>query len=273
NRIQSFDRVRATVDALLAAGIRGVNFDLMYGLPYQTTSMLLRTVEASLALFPDRIALFGYAHVPWMARNQRLLPGEALPGAAERFEQAEAAGALLEERGYVRIGLDHFARPEDPMAQAAADGTLKRSFQGYTVDAAEGLIGLGTTAISTLPQGYAQNLPETRGWSRALAEGRLPVHRGIALSAEDRLRHAVIERLMCDLGVDAAAVARAHGFRSHHFAAVYGRLQELVEAGLVHLEGTRITVPEAARPALRIVASVFDAYLAPEQPGRHSVAI
>jgi len=273
NRIQPFEKVRDCVAALRAHGIKAINFDLIYGLPYQTEETLARSVALTAELAPDRIALFGYAHVPWMAKNQRLLPEDALPGPAERYAQASLAERLLRQAGYIAIGLDHFARPGDSMAQAAAEGRLKRNFQGYTTDPGVALIGMGTTAISSLPQGYAQNLPEIRGWSRAIGAGTLPVRHGIALSPEDRLRRAVIERLMCDLTVDFAAMARAHGRDADHFAAEAQRLHDLAADGLAIVEGTRVTVPDEARVALRVVASVFDARLAPSPTPRHAAAI
>ena len=274
NRIQPYDVVRATVERLRAVGIGSINFDLMYGLPFQTEETLARTVAQTAGLRPDRVALFGYAHVPWMAKNQRMVPEAALPGAAERFAQAEAAARLLVEHGYERIGLDHFALPDDAMAVAARAGTLARNFQGYTVDGADALIGLGATSISALPQGYVQNITETGAYSRAVTEGHLPVARGYALAGEDRLRRAVIERLMCDLAVDLDAVARAHGYAPGHFAPELARCSQFVEDGLARVEGSLLTVPEAGRAALRVVASLFDQHLAPEGgQRRHAVAV
>jgi oxygen-independent coproporphyrinogen-3 oxidase len=278
NRVQPLATVRATVDSLRAAGIGSIAFDLMYGLPHQTVGTLLATCREAVALRPDRIALFGYAHVPWIAKNQRLLPAAALPGPAERFAQAEAAGGFLAAEGFLRIGLDHFARPGDPMAQALAEGRLRRTFQGYTVDDADALLGFGATAIGRLPQGYVQNLPETRSWSAAVDAGRLPVHRGLAFTPEDRLRGRIIERLMCELAVDPVAEARAAGLAGLAFDGEFAALGPLVRDGLCRVVGTRIAVPPAARAALRIVAAVFDATLGPAGNGagagpRHAVAV
>ena len=275
NRIQPFETVRATVRRLRAAGIGSINFDLMYGLPHQTTATLARTVAQALELVPDRIALFGYAHVPWLAKRQRLLPEDALPDAAARLDQAEQAAALLRAAGYQPIGLDHFALPDDAMARAARTGRLRRNFQGYTVDGAAALLGLGATAISALPQGYVQNLAETGAHARAVAAGTLPVARGYALDGEDRLRAAVIERLMCDLTVDLAALAREHGRPADHLAAELLRCGGFAREGLARIDGARITVLEPGRPALRVVAAMFDAHLAPAgaEPRRHAVAV
>ncbi|MGD9507475.1 MAG: oxygen-independent coproporphyrinogen III oxidase [Geminicoccaceae bacterium] len=274
NRIQPFDVVAATVARLRAAGIRSINFDLMYGLPHQTTDSLARTVAQAASLAPDRIALFGYAHVPWMAKNQRMLPEAALPDAAGRFAQAETAAELLVRHGYGRIGLDHFARPGDAMAEAAKAGRLSRNFQGYTVDPADALIGLGATAISSLPRGYVQNIGETRAHGRAVEEGRLPVARGHALAGEDQLRRAVIERLLCALSVDLDAVAEAHGYGCGHFAPELAHCRRFVEEGLAEIDGGRLTVLERGRPALRVIASQFDQHLTLEAGQRkHAVAI
>ncbi len=275
NRIQPADMVAGTVDRLRDAGITRINFDLMYGLPHQTVASLERTVDEAVAMGPDRIALFGYAHVPWMAKNQRMIPEEALPGAAERFAQAEAAAERLVAHGYQRIGLDHFARPGDTLAVAAREGRMARNFQGYVDDPARALIGMGATSISSLPQGYAQNVTETGAWGRTVAAGRLPVARGKALSAEDRMRRALIERLMCDLFVDTDAVAAAHGRGLGTFAAELARCAPYVEDGLCAVDGARIRVTEAGRPAMRVIAAEFDAYLkAPDAPERrHAVAV
>lgn len=273
NRVQPFDVVQATVRRLRAAGICGINFDLMYGLPHQTTATLARTVALAMELAPERIALFGYAHVPWMAKNQRLVPAAALPGPAERFEQAEAAAALLVGHGYRRIGLDHFARPGDALAEAAATGRLTRNFQGYAVDGAATLLGLGTSAISSVRQGYVQNITATGAYGRAVEAGLLPVARGYRLDAEDRLRRAVIERLMCDLEVELCELATAYGRPCHHFAAELERCRPFAAEGLVRIEGTRLTVLEAGRPALRVIAAQFDAHLAAGGTPRHAVAV
>lgn len=274
NRVQPFETVRDTVGALREAGIAAINFDLMYGLPHQTTGTLARTVERTLELAPDRIALFGYAHVPWVVKRQRMLPEEALPGPDERFAQAETAAAQLVAAGYRRIGLDHFALAGDGLAAAAARGALRRNFQGYTDDAADALIGLGATAISSLPQGYAQNVAETGAYGRLVSDGGLPTAKGLVLTAEDRMRREVIERLMCDLEVDTAAVAAAHGRPAGTFAPELARCDEFVAEGLALVDGARLTVCETGRPALRVIASVFDAYLERDSTvRRHAVAV
>ncbi|MFG1345094.1 oxygen-independent coproporphyrinogen III oxidase [Xanthobacter autotrophicus DSM 431] len=277
-RHQSYEVTKEVADALRAAGITALNLDLMYGLPHQDTPSVLNTVETALGLDPDRIAVFGYAHVPWMKKHQALIPESALPDAAERLSQAEEVGALLAAHGYAPVGLDHFARASDPMAQRAAEGTLKRNFQGYTTDDAPVLIGFGASAIGALPQGYVQNLPATPQWHKAVEAGTLPIARGIALTEEDRLRRHVIERLMCDLAVDLDEACARFGFPRGTLAPEIYRLADLVDDGLAVRHGAVVEVPEAARPFTRVVCAVFDARLAasraaePEKK-RHAAAV
>jgi oxygen-independent coproporphyrinogen-3 oxidase len=274
NRIQPYETVKLAVDALREAGISGINFDLMYGLPHQSVATLTKSVRLATGMRPERIALFGYAHVPWMARNQRLVPVDALPDADQRFDQAETAAEALVADGYVRIGLDHFALPGDEMTKAAQSGTLHRNFQGYTTDGSGTLIGLGATSISSLPQGYAQNISETGAWSRAIGAGKLPIARQLALTEEDRLRRDIIERLMCNLEVDLGAVANAHGRCPTELSGDIDRCRSFANDGLAEIEGWTVSVTERGRPALRVIASAFDAYLRTPQPEkRHAAAV
>ena len=274
NRIQPYEVVKQTVDALRTAGISAINFDLMYGLPHQTSQTIARSVEQTLTLQPDRIALFGYAHVPWMAKNQRLIPEDSLPGPSERFDQAELAAEALVRAGYVRVGLDHFALPDDAMAQALGTGRLRRNFQGYTVDGAPTLIGLGSTSISALPRSYVQNIAETGAWSRAIEAGKLPTGKSLTLSDDDMVRRALIERLMCDLSVDVAEIATQFGLTPDAFDAELDRADTFVAEGLATRNGRVLGVTERGRPALRVVASVFDAYLSEQANAkRHAAAV
>lgn len=272
NRIQPVAMVAEATERLRAAGVGGINFDLLYGLPRQTAATLLATVDVCRALAADRIALFGYAHVPWMARNQRMIVEAELPDAAARAAQAEAAARALRAADYVAIGLDHFALPRDPLAVAAREGRLRRNFQGYVDDPAETLIAFGASAIGRTPQGYVQNLTETGAWTRDIRAGRLPVAKGLALSADDRLRAAVIERVMCEGRADLAALAERHGAAADWWAEARPELEALAEDGLVTLAGGRIALTEAGRPLARVLAAAFDAYL-PRTQARHSVAV
>jgi oxygen-independent coproporphyrinogen III oxidase len=272
NRIQPPEMVERTVDQLRAVGIERINFDLIYGLPHQTTEKLLSTIARAVAMRPDRIALFGYAHVPWMAKNQRMIEESALPDAAERARQAEAASTALQRAGYIAIGLDHFALPDDPLSMAARSGRLHRNFQGYTTDAQETLVGLGATSIGRTAQGYVQNITETGAWARAVGAGTLPVAKGIALNPDDRLRAWVIERIMCDGAVDTEAAARRFNVAADWAEAELLALTPLEADGILERQGGRITLTPEARPLTRLVAAAFDTYF---QSGRarHSAAV
>ncbi len=272
NRIQPPEMVEGTVTSLRAVGIDRINFDLIYGLPFQTTEKLLTTIDQAVAMRPDRIALFGYAHVPWMAKNQRMIPETALPDATERAQQAQQAAERLVARGYEAIGLDHFALPDDPLAIAAKTGQLHRNFQGYTTDTQETLIGLGATSIGRTAAGYVQNITETGAWTRAVRAGQLPVAKGIALAADDQLRAWVIERIMCDGSVDTEAAARRFNVAADWASAELDSLAPLEADGILERDQGRITLKPDARPLTRLVASAFDTYF---QNGRarHSAAV
>lgn len=272
NRIQPYDVCVRAVGWLRAHGITEISLDLMYGLPHQTVAGIVATVDKAVALEPRRLALFGYAHVPWMKRHQRLIDESALPDTVERLELFRAAASRLAEWGYVAVGLDHFALPDDPLAVAARTGRLRRNFQGYTTDTAPALLGFGASAISTLPQGYAQNTVKIRAYRKAVDDGALAVVRGVALTADDRLRGAVIERLMCDLAVDLDPVCRAQGADASALTGELEALRPLVRDGLVRVEGHRITVPDDRRPFLRVACAVFDRYLDPAAT-RHARAV
>ncbi len=270
-RIQPFETVRAAADALRAAGITRINADLMYGLPGQTIADVEATADLAASLRPARLALFGYAHVPWFKANQKLIDETSLPSPAERIEQARAASRRLAQNGYAPIGLDHFARPDDDLAVAARTGRLRRNFQGYTTDLADALIGLGASAIGKLPQGFAQNAVDIAGYARAVSQGSFATVKGVAVSADDTLRAAIIERLMCDLAVDLDGLpARPAGAAS--FEHELADLGALSAAGLIAIDGRRITVTEEGRPFVRLVAAAFDAYL-PQNRSRHSMAV
>ena len=270
-RNQPFAQVQAAADWLRVAGIERLNIDLMYGLPRQSTQDVAESAALAASLAPQRLALFGYAHVPWFKTHQRLIAEADLPGAAERLEQARVAAETLATHGYVPIGLDHFARPDDELAVAQRAGRMHRNFQGYTADAADALIGLGTSAIGRLPQGFVQNAVDTGGYFRAVQAGRPATVKGLALTPDDRLRGRIIERLMCDLAVDLDAMHEP-GCAGETFAAELDALAPLAAEGVVAVEGRRITVTEAGRPLVRLVAAALDAYL-PQNRSRHSIAV
>jgi len=271
-RVQSFERTLEVASWLREAGVAGLNLDLMYGLPFQTAESVARSVELALKLDPDRIALFGYAHVPWMKRHQALLPEESLPDAVARVEQRQAASHALARTGYTAIGIDHFAKPADPLAIRQREGRLHRNFQGYTTDEASALIGFGASAIGSLPQGYVQNAPTALTYREALSQGRLPTVRGVTLTDEDRLRRAIIERLMCDFAVNLDEVVPRYACAAPDFTREFHALDELARDGLVTRNGRSIAIPEDSRPLVRNVCAVFDRHL--ESGGaRHSRAL
>jgi oxygen-independent coproporphyrinogen-3 oxidase len=271
-RIQPFEVVERAVGLLRVAGFRAINLDLMYGLPFQTEEDVVNTAELAASLAPSRLAIFGYAHAPWFAKRQKLIDAAALPGAAERLRQAATARRTLSDRGYVAIGLDHFALPNDPMAVALRAGNLRRNFQGYTVDQAEALLPFGASSIGRLPQGYVQNAADVGSWRRAIEAGRFATVKGIALSRDDLARAAVIERLMCDFSVDYGVIAENMLGDVAAFDAAEADLAQLIREGVATQEGRRVSITEAGRPFMRLVAAAFDAYL-PTRAARHSVAV
>lgn len=261
NRVQSVEQTEQAIRDLRGAGIRGINLDLIYGLPHQTIGSCVETVRRCLDLRPDRFSVFGYAHVPSFKKHQRRIAEAALPDGAARHAQAEAIAAALTGAGYRRIGLDHYALPDDPMTKAQEARSLHRNFQGYTTDASEALIGFGASAIGRLPHGYVQNQTVLGSYADAIAQGELATARGYALSAEDRLRAHLIERIMCDFSVDVAQACSAHDRAAGAFLDSLPRLRALEADGLIRRDGTRLQVTDEARDLVRVVASAFDAYL------------
>lgn len=273
NRIQPYDTVRQAAEWLRAAGVGEINLDLMYGLPRQTVDSVARAAEAALDLNPSRVSVFGYAHVPWMKTHQKKINEAELPGVHARWEQfAAIAATLTGTGGMAAIGLDHFARPDDEIAVMQAEGRLCRNFQGYTTDDADVLLGFGASSIGQLPQGYVQNAVPFDQYAEAVNAGRLAVAKGLAVNDDDRLRRAVIERLMCDLTVDVGAVAAAHGRPADMFDDVLASMSDLAADHVVVLDGRRVSVPEPARPLMRVAAARFDAWLS-TGAGRHSRAV
>lgn len=272
NRIQPFEMTQSAVDGLRAVGIEGINLDLIYGLPRQTVASCVETVRQAVGLLPDRLSIFGYAHMPGFKAHQGRIDIGTLPDADERVAQLRAMEQAVLEAGYVRIGMDHFARPDDPIALAAGNGTLRRNFQGYTTDSADALLAFGASAIGKLPQGYVANVVALPGYLKAVEEHGLATARGYRMSLDDRLRATVIEALMCRFDVDLAKVADAFETPHEELMPDAGAIADLVQDGVAHLHGTRLTIPEPARPLVRSVAALFDRHLDPEG-GRHSKAI
>lgn len=267
NRVQSLEITRIAFDRLREQGITAINADVLYGLPYQSVAASEDTALGVASLQPSRLAVFGYAHVPHMKAHQKLIPDASLPGPAERLDQADRMDEIFRAAGYARIGIDHYARPDDAMAVAARSGTLRRNFQGYTTDTAAALIGLGASSISRTPSGYVQNSSSVRDWMAALADGDLPVSRGVEVTPEDAMRGAIIETLMTNLSADLPAIASAHGQPVPH-----ADLAELEAAGIVMRDGDVVRVDASYRPLARLAAAAFDTRLT-AGGARHSVSV
>ena len=261
NRVQSFEQTARATDGLRAAGVRGINFDLIYGLPHQTVESCIETVRQSIELRPERFSVFGYAHVPSFKKHQRKIDEAALPDGEARYAQAEAIAEALMSAGYRRIGLDHYALPDDSMVQAQVDGVLHRNFQGYTTDPSDVLIGFGASAIGRLSQGYAQNEVVLGRYAERIQRGELATAKGYALTDDDRLRADLIERVMCDFRVDVGQICLRHETAPESILQAIPKLRVLQEDGIVHLEGNVLSVNDNARFLVRSVASAFDAYL------------
>jgi oxygen-independent coproporphyrinogen-3 oxidase len=272
NRIQTFEQTKSVVDAVRARGVHSVNCDILYGLPHQTEVTVAETVKDILSLAPDRIALFGYAHVPWMKKHQTMIKEDVLPGLEARFAQMSLAASMLVAAGYETVGIDHFALPDDRMAIAAREGRLRRNFQGYTDDAAEALIGLGASSIGQLPQGYVQNMPATGEYQRMAAAGGLTAVRGIEVTDEDRLRRRVIEEIMCRFSVSFPELTSEFGDQVEAVVAEARAFAQSNQDGICHFENDRFVITEIGRPFARTIAAVFDSYLA-NGKGRHSIAV
>ncbi|MDT8344711.1 MAG: oxygen-independent coproporphyrinogen III oxidase [Thermohalobaculum sp.] len=271
-RRQSYEVTRDVVEGLRARGVGGINIDLLYGLPGQTAETLMSTIEKVVGLAPDRLALFGYAHVPWMARRQKMIDESILPGTTLRRRQAALAAQMLREAGYVPIGIDHFAKPDDAMAKAAVDGTLRRNFQGYTVDPAVALIGMGASAIGSMPQGYMQNDPATAGYQTAIEGGHLATVRGKAFTADDLARRDAIEQILCHFALDLDRLAARHGIAAAPVAEIAEALIAGAPAGALTRQGRGFAIAPDWRAHARLIAAEFDAYFQ-NRPARHSLAV
>ena len=271
NRRQSFEQTQAVVGALRNAGIGSINLDILYGLPLQTTETLRRTIDLAVSMRPNRIALFGYAHVPWVKKHQSLIDQDTLPGPAERFDMASDGAAQLAEAGYIALGIDHFADQDDNLAAAASDGRMRRNFQGYTTDDAETLIGFGASSIGRLPQGYVQNSVSAADYIRKVRAGELPTMRGFALSLSDRIIGRLIESLMCDFSFSISDLKRAFGAEVDSLLVEAAGIAAL-EGAIVSFDGDTFFVKPEGQPFVRTIASRFDRYLTRDK-ARHSAAV
>ncbi len=258
-REQSYELTRDAVEMIRARGVHSLNADILFGLPHQTPERIADSVQKLLSLSPDRVALYGYAHVPWMSRRQQMIPSDAMPTPQERLKLFEVARQLFLWDGYAEIGIDHFARPADGMAKALANGTLRRNFQGYTDDQAPVLVGLGASSISRFPQGYAQNAPATGAYTKAIRDGEFATRKGHTFAGEDLLRSRIIEALMCDFHVSRDELLDRFAVREEALEAMF---QAVVErfGTMVRLDEAGLSIPEPGRPLTRMIARMFDAY-------------
>ncbi len=263
NRIQSVEETAAVIDDCRRAGFRSVNVDLIYGLPRQTCAGFERTLDTVAELRPDRLAVYGYAHLPALFKAQRPIKAEELPDAETRLRLLGLAVERLTAAGYCYIGMDHFALPGDDLALAQSRGGLHRNFMGYTTHAECDLVGLGVSAISRIGDSYSQNRRDLPAWESAVDTGRLPVWRGLTLDFDDVVRGDVIMQLMCSGEIDFEAVERRFGIGFEaYFAETLPNLRRLADDGLLVLEGSRMVTTARGRFLLRVIAMAFDRYLA-----------
>ncbi|MDH1262747.1 oxygen-independent coproporphyrinogen III oxidase [Pseudomonas sp. GD03944] len=262
NRLQSLEETRAIVEAARTLQYRSVNIDLIYGLPLQTPESFARTVDEIIALQPDRLSLFNYAHLPERFMPQRRINSQDLPSAADKLAMLQGSIAQLGKAGYRYIGMDHFALPDDELASAQEDGSLQRNFQGYTTHGHCDLIGLGVSAISQIGDLYCQNSSDLGNYQQQLASGQLATQRGLHCNEDDRVRRAVIQQLICHFHLDIAEVERRFGIDfSSYFVEAWPALQQMASDGLIRLDDRAIEVLPAGRLLVRSVCMVFDHYL------------
>ena len=258
-RDQSFEQTKDCLDMVRAAGVRSLNIDLVYGLPHQTPDSIAQTTQQVLALDPDRLALFGYAHVPWMAKRQKLIDEAALPDDRLRHALFNQVSDGFVQAGYAAIGIDHFAKPTDSMTRCQQQGALRRNFQGYTADPYQTLIGLGASSISRFRQGYMQNASATLAYTQHVEAGSLPGFRGHAFTKQDRADAAAIEMLMCDFRIDFARLAQQAPAKASALAATHAHVARTY-AGFVTLDAAGLTILPKGRPLTRIIAREYDRY-------------
>ena len=274
HRWQPFALTQQAFEWLRAAGIRSVSVDLIYGLPKQTTESFRRTIDEVLTLRPDRLSVFSYAHVPWLKPAQKIFEtrGE-LPQPEEKLSMSAVAHEKLTAAGYVDIGLDHYARPDDELAIAQRSGSLQRNFQGYSTAAGASLYGFGVSSISSTPDSYRQNFKDLDEWKAALAKNELPVERGLLLTREDQRRRALIMGLMCDRRLDYAGLSQALGVDVRQtYATEIAGLEDLEADGLLRRSDDGIEVLPRGVPLLRVIAMRFDTTFSPGA-GRHAQTV
>ena len=269
NRIQDEDKTLKLIDAARKSGFNSVSVDLIYGLPLQTAESFERTIDSVLTSRPDRLSVYNYAHLPHLFRAQRMINSEQVPAPEVRLQLMASTIKKLVEAGYVYIGMDHFALPDDELSIAMENGTLYRNFQGYSTCRETDLVGMGVSAIGKVGNCFVQNLKDIRDWQAALDDGNLPVWRGLSLSAEDRLRREVISAIMCQGFVQFTDFEQKFGIDfNEHFALELQSLKPLETDGLIELSEGTIEVTPTGLLLLRAIAMKFDEYLINDLEGK-----
>ena len=272
NRIQPEDMTRQVVNWVRELGYSSINLDLIYGLPFQTKEKFLETVKAVIDISPDRIAVFNYAHVPWMKKHMGLIKAEDLPKPEEKLDLLKSTVETLMKAGYVFIGMDHFAKPTDEMAIALQEKKLYRNFQGYSTNAGADLYGFGITSISQIGRVYAQNFKKEKEYFDSLNDEKLPVHKGVYLTDDDLLRREVITRVMCDFELDFKTIESQFKINfKDYFASGLKNLSEMESDGLLSIGDDGLKVSNKGRLLIRNIAMKFDGYIErKEDQGRYS---
>jgi len=269
NRIQDEKKTLRLIEAARESGFNSVSVDLIYGLPSQTAKSFEKTIDSVLTRRPDRLSVYNYAHLPHLFRAQRMISSEQVPAPEVRLQLLDSTIKKLVDAGYVYIGMDHFALPDDELSIAMENGTLQRNFQGYSTCRETDLVGMGVSAIGKVGNSFAQNLKDIRAWQAAISEGRLPIWRGLSLSGEDRLRRGVISAIMCQGFVRFGDFERKYGIDfNDHFALELESLKPLEDDGLVELSERTIEVTPTGLLLLRVIAMKFDEYLINDLQGK-----
>ena len=269
NRVQPFEQVKSCVEELRSYGINQINFDLIIGLPKQTIATVSKTAEQAASLSPNRLAIFPYAHVPWMKKHQKLLEKYSMADGAERHLMNEAVDKILSSHNYKAIGTDHYAKEGDPLCTAQSEGRLKRNFQGYTTDISEAIIGFGLSSISSYKSAYIQNTIDPVAYRNDVQEGSFPMSKSCVLTQKDQDIRSLIEELMCNFEVD---LSKYEDALANEISTVNSNLLKLENDGLIIINGSHIKITDSGKPFTRVVASSFDPYFE-IQEGRHAKAI
>ena len=261
NRVQPIEETKAIIDACRDNNAHSISVDLIYGLPLQTVDGFAKTLQRVIALSPDRLSIFNYAHLPHLFKPQRRINEDDLPKAEDKLNILQQSIQALTDAGYVYIGMDHFAKPDDELAKAQQQGSLHRNFQGYTTHAECDLVAMGVSAISTVDHAYSQNDKSLEGYYQQIDKGHLPIIRGVASTNEDLIRHQIIQQLSCHFKLDFQAIENSFSINfAQHFALELNELSAMADDDLLTLEADKIIVSPTGRLLIRNICRVFDAY-------------